>query len=62
MVHRWDQLTFLHWDYDPDIVQRLLPEGLVVDTFDDRAWVGLVPFLMEVRPPRPGRPVALALL
>lgn len=52
MVHRWDQLTFLHWDYDPDIVQRLLPEGLVVDTFDDRAWVGLVPFLMEVRLPR----------
>ncbi len=52
MIHRWDQLTFLHWSYDPTIVQQLLPEGLVVDTFDDRAWVGLVPFLMEVRPPK----------
>lgn len=52
MIHRWDQLTFLHWDYDPDVVQRLLPEGLVVDTFEDRAWVGLVPFMMEVRAPR----------
>ena len=52
MIHRWDQLTFLHWSYDPTVVQRLLPEGLTVDTFDGRAWVGLVPFLMEVRPPR----------
>lgn len=52
MIHRWDQLTFLHWDYDPAVVQRLLPDGLVVDTFQDRARVGLVPFMMEVRPPR----------
>ena len=52
MIHRWDQLTFLHWSYDPVVVQRLLPEGLVVDTFDGRAWVGLVPFMMEVRAPR----------
>ena len=52
MIHRWDLLTFLHWSYDPAVVQRLLPEGLTVETYNDRAWVGLVPFLMEVRPPR----------
>lgn len=52
MIHRWDQLAFLHWSYDPEVVQRLLPEGLTVDTFDDRAWVGLIPFVMQVRPPR----------
>lgn len=52
MIHRWDDLTFLHWSYPPDVVQRLLPDGLVVDTFDDRAWVALVPFRMEVRPAR----------
>lgn len=52
MIHRWDLLTFLHWDYDPAVVQRLLPPGLTVETFGDRAWVGLVPFLMEVRAPR----------
>jgi uncharacterized protein YqjF (DUF2071 family) len=57
MIHQWNQLTFLHWSYEPDIVQRLLPQGLTVDTFDDRAWVGLVPFLMVVRPPAgPGVP------
>jgi len=52
MVHRWDQLTFLHWSYDPDVVQRLLPPGLRVEVIEDRAWVGLVPFRMVARPPR----------
>ncbi len=51
MAQRWDLLTFLHWDFDPEVVQRLLPADLMVDTFDGRAWVGLVPFMMEVRPP-----------
>lgn len=49
MRHRWDQLTFLHWQYEPKHVQALLPPGLTVDTFEGSAWVGLVPFLMEVR-------------
>lgn len=51
MVHRWQLLTFLHWSFEPSEVQRLLPPGLTVDTFDDRAWVGLVPFRMWVAPP-----------
>ena len=51
MVHRWETLTFLHWAYDPADVQRLLPEGLAVETYDGAAWVGLVPFHMVVRAP-----------
>jgi uncharacterized protein YqjF (DUF2071 family) len=51
MIHRWEYLTFLHWRFDPSVVQRLLPEGLTVETFDDAAWVGLVPFRMWVAPP-----------
>jgi uncharacterized protein YqjF (DUF2071 family) len=47
MVQRWSDLAFLHWPYPPDVVQRLLPAGLTVDTFDGRAWVGLIPFRME---------------
>ncbi len=54
MRHRWDSVAFLHWPYDPDDVQRLLPSGLTVETYEDRAWVGLVPFRMEVSPPRGG--------
>lgn len=48
MVHRWGQLTFLHWPYDPETIQRLLPPGLQVDTFCGRAWIGLIPFQLQV--------------
>ena len=51
MRQRWERLTFLHWSYDPDVVQRLLPGGLTVDTFGGAAWVGLVPFFMRVHTP-----------
>lgn len=55
MLQRWRLVTFLHWRYPPDLVQRLLPAGLRVETFDGAAWVGLLPFLMEVRAPWLGR-------
>ena len=48
MRQRWERLTFLHWAFEPAVVQRLLPEGLQVDTFGGAAWVGLVPFFMHV--------------
>lgn len=51
MKQAWRNLLFLHWRYDPVEVQRLLPEGLTVDTYDGAAWVGIVPFFMcDVRP------------
>src|SRR5258708_25176298 len=37
MRQTWKRLTFLHWPYDPTLVQRLLPTGLALDTFDDTA-------------------------
>lgn len=52
VVQRWETLTFVHWRFDPEVVQSILPDGLEVDTFDNVAWVGLVPFRMvNVRPP-----------
>lgn len=44
---RWDELAYFHWRYEPDVVQRLLPDDLLVDTFDGSAWVGLIPFEMR---------------
>ena len=44
MSQTWRRLTFLHWPYDPALVRPLLPSGLVLDTFDSAAWIGLVPF------------------
>ncbi|MEO8264923.1 MAG: DUF2071 domain-containing protein [Ilumatobacteraceae bacterium] len=52
MVHWWEELTFIHWRFDPAEVQRLLPPGLTVETFDGSAWVGLVPFFLRVGLPR----------
>ncbi|MFD0366389.1 YqjF family protein [Streptomyces sp. NPDC059071] len=43
---RWERLAMVHWRYDADVVQRLLPRGLLVDRFEDRAWVSLTPFTM----------------
>jgi uncharacterized protein YqjF (DUF2071 family) len=51
MYQRWRSLVFLHFSCDPQEIQALLPSGLTVDTYDERAWVGLVPFRMEgIRP------------
>jgi uncharacterized protein YqjF (DUF2071 family) len=47
MVQQWRDLAYIHWRYDPDTVQSLLPFGLEVDTFDGSAWVGLIPFSMR---------------
>ena len=44
---RWRTLAFLHWEVPASAVAALLPEGLSVDTFEDRAYVGVVPFTMR---------------
>jgi uncharacterized protein YqjF (DUF2071 family) len=46
MVQKWRDLSFLHFSVEPEIIQDSLPAGLNVDTFDGRAWIGLVPFWM----------------
>jgi uncharacterized protein YqjF (DUF2071 family) len=43
----WKFMTFLHWEFEPGEVQRLLPEEFQVDTREGRAWVSLTPFLMS---------------
>lgn len=51
MRHRWESLTFFHWSCPIEEVQRLLPPGLRIEPWEGRAWVGLVPFRMVVKPP-----------
>jgi len=47
MYHEWNWISFLHWRYPAAVVDRLVPAGLQVETFDGSAWVGLTPFRME---------------
>ncbi len=48
MLHQsWNVSTWIHWPYDPAAVEHVVPRGLEIDTFDGRAWVGLVPFAIE---------------
>ena len=51
MYQRWEELLFLHWPVEPQIVAKVLPPGLGVDTYKGKAWLGVVPFSMRgVRP------------
>lgn len=51
MQQRWESLLFLHWRWDAAEIQRTLPPGLYVDTFQGDAWLAIVPFYMRgIRP------------
>jgi uncharacterized protein YqjF (DUF2071 family) len=53
MYQSWNTLLFLHWEVDPEPLARLLPPGVELDTYEGKAYVGLVPFTMTgVRPRR----------
>ncbi|EKN87723.1 hypothetical protein LEP1GSC034_0122 [Leptospira interrogans str. 2003000735] len=51
MIQYWEELLFLHWEISKQFLDEILPQGLEADTFQGKAYVGLVPFRMKgVRP------------
>jgi uncharacterized protein YqjF (DUF2071 family) len=46
MTQSWHDLLFAHWPIDPSVLARKLPVELPLDLFDDRAWIGVIPFHM----------------
>jgi uncharacterized protein YqjF (DUF2071 family) len=59
MRQRWSRLAFLHWSVDPLSLAALLPPGLELDTWEGKAFVGIVPFAIDrgrfaFLPPLPG--------
>jgi uncharacterized protein YqjF (DUF2071 family) len=52
MTQTWHDLLFAHWPLAPRVLEGRLPAGLELDIFDDRAWLGVVPFRMTNVAPR----------
>jgi uncharacterized protein YqjF (DUF2071 family) len=51
MKQIWHDLLFAHWPVAPAVVRELIPAGLKLDTFENQAWLGIVPFRMSgIRP------------
>jgi uncharacterized protein YqjF (DUF2071 family) len=44
---RWRQLLFAHWQLPAEMLQRHLPAGLELDTFEGAAWVSVVAFRLK---------------
>ena len=52
MTQHWHDLLFAHWPMDAEQVRAAMPEPLrpFLDTFQGKAWVGVIPIWMnEVR-------------
>jgi uncharacterized protein len=55
----WLDLLFAHWSLPVDALRPAVPSRLPLDTFDDRAWLGITPFevsglRLHGTPPVPG--------
>ncbi len=52
MTQRWNDLLFLHYSLEPEVVRALVPDVLTLDTYKQRAWVSVTPFwINHLRPP-----------
>ena len=59
MRQNWGKLLFMHWAVDEQVLAPLIPSQLSIDTFDGKAWIGVIPFTMwgiraSFLPPIPG--------
>jgi hypothetical protein len=59
MQQTWNDLLFAHWPVSPEVMRKLVPTSLPLDTIDGQCWIAVTPFHMRgVRgrfiPPIPG--------
>lgn len=47
MKQTWEHLLFLHWPVPVEDLREKLPSQLELDTFDEEAWIGIVPFAVN---------------
>lgn len=46
LYQNWHHLLFLHWEVPYAELQKLVPSRLTVDTFEGKAYIGLIPFTL----------------
>lgn len=52
MLQTWDKLLFLHWPIPASQLRPLVPERLMIDTFEGTAWISVTPLKIRgLRPP-----------
>ncbi len=54
----WRDGLFLHWPVDPDDVRPHVPEELTLETYDGRAWLSVLPFVLTKAGLRGAPPIA----
>jgi uncharacterized protein YqjF (DUF2071 family) len=47
MAQSWHNLLFAHWGIDAAELRPYIPAKLGIDTFEGKAWLGIVPFRMS---------------
>lgn len=47
MKQNWNNALFIHYPIRMEILRKLVPEVLPIDSYDGWGWIGLVPFNME---------------
>lgn len=52
MKQTWSNLLFAHWCVPLESMRKILPPCFEMDLFEGRAYIGVVPFLMEDVSPR----------
>jgi uncharacterized protein len=56
---KWRDLLFVHWEVPEAALRPLVPPALTIDTYEGKAYVGVVSFTMhDVRPSRFLPPIA----
>ncbi len=47
MAQTWNHLLFAHYPVSKSLLRSLIPNCFEIDTFEDNAWISIVPFLMS---------------
>ncbi|RUL49875.1 YqjF family protein [Lysinibacillus antri] len=47
MKQTWSENLFVHYPVKKEHLQKLIPKPLQLDTYDNRAWVSIVPYFIQ---------------